>query len=111
MPEEQQRWYAVKIFERDDKVLEALKLDADKLAHIDKDIKKVEAILDDDAESIIINERYNYISSIIKSCYKKKNAGKLTYSDKIDRIVTSRVLGLPILRQLCSLSTTSPWLL
>ena len=96
MPEEQQRWYAVKIFERDDKVLEALKLDADKLAHIDKDIKKVEAILDDDAESIIINERYNYISSIIKSCYKKKNAGKLTYSDKIDRIVTSRVLGLPI---------------
>lgn len=96
LPEEQQRWYAIKIFERDDKVLEALQLDADRLAHIEKDIKAVEISLDDDAESIIINERYIYISSAIKISYKKKNAGKLTYSDKIDRIVTNRWLGLPI---------------
>ncbi len=96
LPEEQQRWYAVKIFERDDKVLEQLKIDPAVMAHIEEDIKKAEAELDDDAESIITNERYLYIASIIKACYKKKDAKKLTTSDKIDRIVTNRWLGLPI---------------
>ncbi|MDO4529676.1 MAG: ferrous iron transporter B, partial [Lachnospiraceae bacterium] len=96
LPEEQQRWYAVKIFERDDKVLEQLKIDPSVMAHIEEDIKKAEAELDDDAESIITNERYLYIASIIKACYKKKDAKKLTTSDKIDRIVTNRWLGLPI---------------
>lgn len=96
MPEEQQRWYAVKIFERDDKVLEQVKLDSKTLAHIEEDIKSVEEEMDDDAESIITNERYVYIGEIIKGCYKKKSAGKLSASDKIDRIVTNRWLGLPI---------------
>ena len=96
MPEEQQRWYAIKIFERDDKVLENMNIPADKMAHIEKDIKAAEEELDDDSESIITNERYLYIAEVIKSCYKKKNAGKLTTSDKIDRIVTNRWLGLPI---------------
>ena len=96
LPEEQQRWYAIKIFERDDKVLEQLKLDPQILAHIETDIKAAEKEMDDDAESIITNERYIYISTIIKSCYKKKNAGKVSTSDKIDRIVTNRWLGLPI---------------
>ena len=96
MPEEQQRWYAVKIFERDEKVLEQLKISADTLAHIEEDIKAAEKELDDDAESIITNERYVYIAELIKSCYKKKQAKKLTKSDKIDKIVTNRWLGLPI---------------
>ena len=96
MPEEQQRWYAIKIFERDDKVLEKLQIPADKLEHIEKDIKAAEKELDDDAESIITNERYIYIAEVIKACYKKKNAGKMSTSDKIDRIVTNRWLGLPI---------------
>ncbi len=96
LPEEQQRWYAIKIFERDDKVLEKLKVDADKLAHIEKDIKAAETELDDDAESIITNERYIYIATIIKGCYKKKNRGSLSTSDKIDKVVTNRWLGLPI---------------
>ena len=96
MPEEQQRWYAIKIFERDDKVLEQLKLDASKLAHIEEDIAAVEKSMDDDAESIITNERYIYIGSLMKNCYKKKSAGKLSVSDKIDRIVTNRILALPI---------------
>lgn len=96
LPEEQQRWYAVKIFERDDKVLEQLKLDSDVLSHIENDIKAAEEELDDDAESIITNERYIYIGTIIKACYKKKSVGKLTTSDKIDKIVTNRWLGLPI---------------
>ena len=96
MPEEQQRWYAIKIFERDDKVLEKMNISADKMAHIEKDIKAAEEELDDDSESIITNERYIYIAEVIKSCYKKKNAGKLSTSDKIDRIVTNRWLGLPI---------------
>ena len=96
MPEEQQRWYAIKIFERDDKVLEKLQIPADKLAHIEKDIKAAEEELDDDAESIITNERYIYIAEVIKGCYKKKNTGGLSTSDKIDRIVTNRWLGLPI---------------
>ncbi len=96
MPEEQQRWYAIKVFERDDKVLEQMKIPAEKMEHIEKDIAAAEKELDDDAESIITNERYVYIAEVIKSCYKKKNAGKLTVSDKIDRIVTNRWLGLPI---------------
>ncbi len=96
MPEEQQRWYAIKIFERDEKVLNDLKIDAKTLAHIEKDIKDAEKELDDDAESIITNERYIYIASIIKACYKKKSNKKLTSSDKIDRVVTNRFLGLPI---------------
>ena len=96
MPEEQQRWYAIKIFERDDKVLSGLNIDQATLAHIEKDIKAAEAEMDDDAESIITNERYIYIGTIIKACYKKKNVGKLSVSDKIDRVVTNRWLGLPI---------------
>ena len=96
MPEEQQRWYAIKIFERDSKVLEQLNLSEDVLAHIEKDIEAAETEEDDDSESIITNERYVYIASIIKGCYKKVSAGKLTISDKIDRIVTNRILALPI---------------
>ena len=96
LPEERQRWYAIKIFERDDKAISQLKLDKSVLDHIENDIKAVEEELDDDSESIITNERYIYIASIIKACYKKKDAGKLSTSDKIDRVVTNRWLGLPI---------------
>ena len=96
MPEEQQRWYAIKIFERDDKVLEQVNLDKEILAHIETDIKAVEDEFDDDAESIITNERYVYIGQIIKGCYKKKSAGKLSTSDKIDKVVTNRFAALPI---------------
>lgn len=96
LPEEQQRWYAIKIFERDDKVLEQIKLDKSVLEHIETDIKAVEDELDDDAESIITNERYVYIGQIIKGCYKKKSAGKLSTSDKIDKVVTNRFAALPI---------------
>ena len=95
-PAAQQRWYAIKIFERDDKVLEQLSIPADVMKHIEADIKAAETELDDDAESIITNERYVYIAQVIKSCYKKKSAGKLSSSDKIDKIVTNRWLGLPI---------------
>ncbi|MBQ7499674.1 MAG: ferrous iron transporter B, partial [Clostridia bacterium] len=96
LPEEQQRWYAIKIFERDEKVLESLKIDDSTLFHINEDIKAAEIELDDDAESIITNERYVYIASVIKVCYKKKRENKLTHSDKIDKVVTNRWLGLPI---------------
>ena len=96
LPEEQQRWYAIKLFERDDKVLEQLNLSESVLSHIETDIKAAEEEMEDDAESIITNERYLYIGSIIKVCLKKKSAGKLTNSDKIDKIVTDRFLGLPI---------------
>ena len=96
MPEEQQRWYAIKIFERDDKVLEKLNIPAETMSHIETDIENAEKELDDDAESIITNERYVYIAEVIKSCYKKKNAGALSSSDKIDKVVTNRWLGLPI---------------
>ena len=96
MPEEQQRWYAIKIFERDDKVLEKLTIPAETMQHIESDIKAAETELDDDAESIITNERYIYIAQIIKGCSKKKNHGQLSASDKIDKIVTNRWLGLPI---------------
>ena len=96
MPEEQQRWYAIKIFERDDKVLDSMHIDPQVLAHIEEDIKAAEKEMDDDAESIITNERYIYIASIIKACYKKQNKGQLSTSDKIDKVVTNRWLGLPI---------------
>lgn len=96
MPAEQQRWYAIKIFERDDKVLEQLKLSESKLSHIEQDIKAAEDELDDDAESIITNERYIYIAQLMKGCYKKKSAGKLSTSDKIDKVVTNRFAALPI---------------
>ncbi len=96
MPEEQQRWYAIKVFERDDKVMEQLKITDETKKHIEADIVAAEKELDDDAESIITNERYVYIADVIKSCYKKQNVGSLSTSDKIDRIVTSRILGLPI---------------
>ena len=97
MPEERQRWYAVKVFERDEKVLESLNIPEDVRAHIEKDIEAAEKELDDDAESIITNERYVYIAQLIKGCYKQKKAkGELSASDKIDRVVTNRWLGLPI---------------
>ena len=96
MPLEQQRWYAIKIFERDDKVLEKLDIPAKTMQHIEEDIKAAETELDDDYESIITNKRYVYIAQVLKGCYKKKNAGGLSASDKIDKIVTSRWLGLPI---------------
>ena len=96
MPEEQQRWYSIKIFERDDKVLEQMQLDQAVLDHIEADIKAVEDEMEDDAESIITNERYIYIGQILKGCYKKKSAGKLSVSDKIDRVVTNRFAALPI---------------
>ena len=96
MPAEQQRWYAIKIFERDEKVLEMLKIEKSVLEHIENDIKAAEEELDDDSESIITNERYVYIASILKGCYKKKKAGELSVSDKIDRVVTNRILALPI---------------
>ena len=96
MPEERQRWYAIKIFERDEKVLEELNIEKSQLDHIEADIKAAEKELDDDAESIITNERYIYIAGVIKACYKKKKTGGMTKSDKIDRVVTNRWLGLPI---------------
>ena len=96
MPQEQQRWYAIKIFERDDKVLAQLNLSDDIKNHIEEDIKAAEKELDDDSESIITNERYVFIASLIKNCYKKKHVGKFSKSDKIDRVVTNRWLGLPI---------------
>ncbi|MBR4626315.1 MAG: ferrous iron transporter B [Ruminococcus sp.] len=96
MPDEQQRWYSVKLFERDEKVQKQLGLSEAVLEHINKDIARVERDLDDDAESIITNERYNYITSIIKGSYKRNSEGKLTASDKIDKVVTSRLLGLPV---------------
>lgn len=115
MPLEQQRFYAVKIFERDEKVLEQLNLDSEILSHIEQDIKSAEAECDDDAESIITNERYIYIASVIKGCYKKKSHGKLTTSDKIDKVVTNRFAALPIfavimfLVYFISVSTVGTW--
>lgn len=96
LPEEQQRWYAIKIFEQDDKVLEQLQIPEETMAHIKKDIEAAETELDDDAESIITNERYVYIGEVIQACYKKAGAGQLSTSDKIDKVVTNRWLGLPI---------------
>ncbi|MBR1757171.1 MAG: ferrous iron transporter B [Lachnospiraceae bacterium] len=96
MPVEQQRWYAIKLFERDDKVLEQLNLPADVMKDVEDHIAEAEKEMDDDAESIITNERYIYIAQVLKGCYKKKAAGELTTSDKIDKVVTNRWLGLPI---------------
>lgn len=96
LPENQQRWYAIKLFERDEKVMDKLKLSAGMKSHIEKDIAAAESEMDDDSESIITNERYIYIGSIIGDCYKKKNKGQLSISDKIDRVVTNRFLALPI---------------
>ena len=96
MEDEKQRWYAVKIFERDEKVREQLNIKPEVIEHIEKDIKVVEKELDDDAEAIIINERYLYIEKLIKKCYVKKDAHALSISDKIDRVVTNRILALPI---------------
>ena len=96
LPAAQQHWYAVKIFERDEKVLEQLNLSSDVKAHIEQDIASAEKELDDDAESLITNDRYTYISGILKGSYSKKKTGELTTSDKIDRIVTNRWLALPI---------------
>ncbi|MDO4378472.1 MAG: ferrous iron transport protein B [Erysipelotrichia bacterium] len=96
MPAEKQRWYAIKIFERDEKVVEKLHIDATTLAHIEEDIKSAEKELDDDSESIITNERYILIGEMLKGCYKKAGKGKLTASDKIDKVVTNRWLALPI---------------
>ena len=96
MPEEQQRWYAIKVFERDDKVLAQLNIPKAVLDHVENDIQAVETELDDDAESIITNERYVYIASILKGCYKKKQTSGMTVSDKIDRVVTNRFAALPI---------------
>ena len=96
MPEEQQRWYAIKVFERDEKVMEKLAIPQDKLAHIENDIAAAEKEMDDDSESLITNERYVYIADLLKGIYRKKDANTLSQSDKIDRIVTNRWLGLPI---------------
>lgn len=115
LPEDQQRWYAIKIFERDEKVLEKLEISPEVLKHIEEDIASAEAELDDDSESIITNERYIYIAELIRGCYKKKGAGKLTVSDKIDKIVTNRFLALPIFAVIMflvyyiSVSTVGTW--
>ena len=95
-PQERQRWYAIKIFERDTKVLDKLGISEEKRAHIETDILSAERELDDDAESIITNERYNYITKFLDGIYVRKNAGKLSTSDKIDKVVTNRFAALPI---------------
>ncbi|MGN1095177.1 MAG: FeoB small GTPase domain-containing protein, partial [Eubacteriales bacterium] len=116
LPEEKQRWYAIKIFERDSKVIEKLDIPAEVMSHIEKDIAAAEKELDDDAESIITNERYIYISGLMKGCYKKKSAGKLSVSDKIDKVVTNRFAALPIFAFIMffvyfiSVTTVGSWL-
>lgn len=115
LPTERQRWYAIKIFERDEKALAEMHISPDVMQHIEEDIQAAEQELDDDAESIITNERYIYIASLIKGCYRKKNARQLTTSDKIDRIVTNRFAALPIfalvmfLVYYISVSTVGTW--
>ena len=115
MPPEKQRWYAVKIFERDEKVIAQLQLDPAVMRHIEQDIRAAERELDDDAESIITNERYLCVDAIIRQCYKRKNAGAMTVSDKIDRVVTNRFLALPIFAVIMclvyyvSVSTVGAW--
>lgn len=94
--DEQQRWFAIKAFERDDKVATQLNLDSVTVDQIENITNEVEKHFDDDSESIITNERYIYIAEILKSSYKKKNKGGLTVSDKIDKVVTNRFLALPI---------------
>ena len=115
MPADEQRWYAIKIFERDEKALEKIHINKEVLNHIENDIAAAEKELDDDAESIITNERYIYIASLIKGCYKKKRTNKLTISDKIDKVVTNRFAALPIfavvmiLVYYISVSTVGTW--
>ena len=115
MPEEQQRWYAIKIFERDRMVLDQLAMSKEKVAHIEHDIVMAEAELDDESESIIANERYNYIAALLQGCYKRKNTSRMTVSDKIDKVVTNRILALPIfvvimfLVYYISVSTVGTW--
>ena len=94
--ESMERWYAVKLFERDEKVRESLNLDPALIRHIEEDIVSCETEMDDDAESIITGERYNYIGNIIEDCYKKRVKKTMSTSDKIDSIVTNRFLALPI---------------
>lgn len=96
LPEEQQRWYAIKLFERDEKIIDRLNLPEETLNHIGKDIKNCEREMDDDSESIITTERYTYIDGVMQRCYRARNKGKLSTSDKIDRVVTNRFLALPI---------------
>ncbi len=114
--ERKQRWYAIKMFERDEKVLAQLGISKEKLEHIETDIKSVEKDLDDDSESIITNERYNYVSEILKTCYKKKSSTRISVTDKIDRIVTHRILALPIFAAIMflvyfvSVTTIGTWL-
>ncbi len=116
MPIERQRWYAIKIFERDEKVLAELGLDPTVRAHIEEDIRAAEAELDDDAESIITNERYNFVTAVIEKCYRRRLAGKLSTSDKIDRVVTNRFAALPIFAAIMflvyflSVSTLGTWM-
>ena len=115
LPDEQQRWYAIKVFERDPRVIEKLGIHKDILAHIEADIAHVEEEMDDDAESIITNERYEYIERVLRTCYVKKNRGGLTLSDKIDRVLTDRYLALPIFAGIMflvyyiSVSTVGTW--
>ena len=115
LPDEQQRWYAIKVFERDPRVIEKLGIHKDILAHIEEDIAHVEEEMDDDAESIITNERYEYIERVLRTCYTKKNRGGLTLSDKIDRVLTNRYLALPIFAMIMflvyylSVSTVGTW--
>lgn len=116
LPDEEQRWYAVKLFERDSRIIERFSLKGDILSHIEKDIIHVEEEFDDDSESIIINERYNYVARILSDCYRKKNKNGLTLSDKIDRVLTDRFLALPIfavvifLIYYISVSTVGTWM-
>lgn len=115
LPEERQRWYAIKLFERDERVLAELSLPAEKIAHIEADIKTAEQVLDDDAESIIANERYNYVVGVVAKCLKRKHAGKMSVSEKIDRVLTHRVAALPIFALIMflvyyiSVSTVGTW--
>ena len=115
LPDEQQRWYAIKVFERDPIIIEKLGIHKDVLAHIEEDIVHVEEEMDDDAESIITNERYEYIERVLRTCYVKKNRGGLTVSDKIDRVLTNRYLALPIFALIMflvyyiSVSTVGTW--
>ncbi len=96
LPDEQQRWYAIKIFERDERVRKFLKLSEEKIAHVENDIVHIEKKFDDDAESIITNERYDYIEKVVSKCCERPSLGRLSVSDKIDRIVTDRILALPV---------------
>ncbi|MBQ5725128.1 MAG: ferrous iron transport protein B [Clostridia bacterium] len=115
MPAERQRWYAIKIFERDDKVLAELQLDPTLRAHIEEDILAAEAELDDDAESIITNERYNYVTGVIAMCCERRFTNRMTPSQKIDRVLTNRFAALPIFAVIIflvyyiSVSTVGTW--